>query len=146
MKCISVSVYHNVSVNGVILYNTQILWESYGNSHVWEFGIPTAILWEWDGNGNENSLPTATLSIAPSKPPEEVTATVLYATAIQIVFNVKYTGVPSDTVEHIVSFTVNDTKQKMSSTKSIWIVIIQYFIVLYVEITTIEIGFAHFKH
>ena len=24
-------------------------------------GIPTEILWEWDGNGNENSLPTATL-------------------------------------------------------------------------------------
>ena len=25
--------------------------------------IPTEILWEWDGNGNENSLPTATLII-----------------------------------------------------------------------------------
>ena len=25
-------------------------------------GIPTEILWEWDGNGNENSLPTATLN------------------------------------------------------------------------------------
>ena len=24
-------------------------------------GIPTEILWEWNGNGNENSLPTATL-------------------------------------------------------------------------------------
>ena len=24
-------------------------------------GIPTEIMWEWDGNGNENSLPTATL-------------------------------------------------------------------------------------
>ena len=24
-------------------------------------GIPTEILWEWDGNGNEDSLPTATL-------------------------------------------------------------------------------------
>ena len=52
------------------------MWESYGKSsfpHVgilWEIvipicgnpmGIPTEILWEWDGNGNENSLPTATL-------------------------------------------------------------------------------------
>ena len=26
---------------------------------LWEFGIPTEILWEWDGN--ENSLSTATL-------------------------------------------------------------------------------------
>ena len=52
------------------------MWESYGKSsfpHVgilWEIvistcgnpmGIPTEILWEWDGNGNENFLPTATL-------------------------------------------------------------------------------------
>ena len=64
-------------------------WEfilAYGNCHIWEFygkssfplvrilceivnpicgnplGIATEILWEWDGNGNENSLPTATLS------------------------------------------------------------------------------------
>ena len=38
-----------------------ILWEivipTCGNP----MGIPTEILWEWDGNGNENSLPTATL-------------------------------------------------------------------------------------
>ena len=45
-------------------------WEKifvYGNSHVEipceccgnPMGIPTEILWEWDGN--ENSLPTATL-------------------------------------------------------------------------------------
>ena len=54
------------------------MWESYGKSsfpHVgilWEIvipicgnpmGIPTEILWEWDGNGNENSLPTATLTV-----------------------------------------------------------------------------------
>ena len=39
-----------------------ILWEIVipicGNS----MGIPTEILWEWDGNGYENSLPTVTLS------------------------------------------------------------------------------------
>ena len=29
-------------------------------------GIPTEILWEWDGNGNENSLPTATLACSHS--------------------------------------------------------------------------------
>ena len=47
-----------------------MLWECYGNSPMWEFGIltcgnpmgiPIEILWEWDGNGNRNSLPTATL-------------------------------------------------------------------------------------
>ena len=26
-------------------------------------GIPIEILWEWDGNGNKNSLPTATLRV-----------------------------------------------------------------------------------
>ena len=30
-------------------------------------GIPTEILWEWDGNGNENSLPTATLQVTDEK-------------------------------------------------------------------------------
>ena len=44
-------------------------WEiflAYGNSHMWEsYGKSSfphvGILWEWDGNGNENFLPTATL-------------------------------------------------------------------------------------
>ena len=40
------------------------MWDFCGNSHMWEscgnaIGIPTEILWKWDGN--ENSLPTATL-------------------------------------------------------------------------------------
>ena len=34
----------------------------YRDSHM---GIPTKILWEWDGNGNRNSTPTATLDISP---------------------------------------------------------------------------------
>ena len=42
--------------------HVRILWEIVipicGNP----MGIPKEILWEWDGNGNENSLPTATLS------------------------------------------------------------------------------------
>ena len=60
----------------ILAYGNSHMWESYGKSsfpHVgilWEIvipicgnpmGIPTEILWEWDGNGNENSLPTATL-------------------------------------------------------------------------------------
>ena len=52
-------------------YNTQILWECYGNSRMWEscgnsafpyVGIhinPVGMGWD----GNENSLPTATLFI-----------------------------------------------------------------------------------
>ena len=63
-----------------LAYGNSHMWESYGKSsfpHVgilWEIvipiygnpmGIPTEILWEWDGNGNENSLPTATLVIVP---------------------------------------------------------------------------------
>ena len=61
----------------ILAYGNCHMWESYGKSsfpHVrllWEIvipicgnpmGIPTEILGEWDGNGNENSLPTATLS------------------------------------------------------------------------------------
>ena len=29
-------------------------------------GIPTGFLWEWDGNGNENPIPTATLQASPT--------------------------------------------------------------------------------
>ena len=62
----------------ILAYGNSHMWESYGKSsfpHVgilWEIvipicgnpmGIPTEILWEWDGNGNENSLPTATLLV-----------------------------------------------------------------------------------
>ena len=50
-----------------------ILWESVGNPMgiIWGFpvgfygnpmGIPTEILWEWDGNENLNSIPTATMA------------------------------------------------------------------------------------
>ena len=64
----------------ILAYGNSHMWESYGKSsfpHVgilWEIvipicgnpmGIPTEILWEWDGNGNENSLPTATLLAYP---------------------------------------------------------------------------------
>ena len=46
-----------------------LLWGSpygypYGYPHMdIHMGIPTEILWEWDGSGSGNSLPTATLII-----------------------------------------------------------------------------------
>ena len=55
---------------GMGMGNFFSLWEFPHVGILWEIviptcenpmGIPTEILWEWDGNGNENFLPTATL-------------------------------------------------------------------------------------
>ena len=35
-------------------------YRGYGNQ-IFPVGIPTKILWEWDGNGDRNSTPKATL-------------------------------------------------------------------------------------
>ena len=56
----------------MILSGLPWVWElPWGSPYPWEWesdflvgihmGIPTKIMWEWDGNGDRNSTPTATL-------------------------------------------------------------------------------------